>query len=133
MKGLYLVLLLAGNLFSQTTTEAVVSDSTLVDVLVDGVTWYVPVDATDISETWVTLADFQDCKGDDLMFNYVSGRIQEINISEFGDKQASYYLIQAPEVLKAYQCMRKNRGSKYTIHQMAVRVNEWYQGGSNEQ
>ena len=162
MKGLYLVLLLAGNLFSQTATEAVVSDSMMT---LDGIIFPIPItiEATDISTTdsvslWVTQSDidsswvmivgttavtgidsghyltldfqgFQDCQGDDLMFNYVSDQIQEIDRASFGDSQASDYLIQAPEVLKAYQWMRRNRGNKYTIHQMVVRVNRWYQGG----
>ncbi len=138
MKGLYLVLLLAGNLFSQTTTEAVIADSMVTDgdhsitpLFIDDLGWIditVDVTTTHAIEIDLTTMDFQDCKGDDLMFNYVSGQIQEIDLTSFGDRQASYYLIQAPEALKAYQWMRKNRGHKYTIHQMVVRVNEWYRG-----
>lgn len=122
MKVLCLVLLLAGNLFSQTTTEAVISDSMLTEGT-DGVISHLPVDVTDITDyATVTFVDFQDCKGDDLMFNYVSGQIQEINLADFGDRQASYYLIQAPEVLEAYQWMRKNR-KQYSIREIVLRVN----------
>ena len=132
MKGLYLVLLLAGNLFSQ-TTNAAISDS----ILADGIIWLTAnltdatdlTDVTDVADAIIAGMDFQDCKGADLMFNYVSSQIQEINLADFGDRQASYYLIQAPEVLEAYQWMRKNRGHKYSIHQMVVRVNRWYKGG----
>ena len=122
MKGLYLILLLAGNLFSQTDSIEV-----WITTEIDDGGWINITDGT-ATATFTTI-DFQDCQGDDLMFNYVSGQIQEIDRASFGDRQASYCLIQAPEVLKAYQWMRRNRGNKYTIHQMVVRVNRWYQGG----
>ena len=123
MKGLYLVLLLAGNLFSQTIEEIVSSDSTFIEDLgwIDIGTFSVVGPINPIEVDWTTM-EFQDCKGDDWMFNYVSGQIQEIDLSNFGDRQASYYLIQAPEVLEVYQWMRKNR-QQYSIHGMVLRVN----------
>jgi len=122
MKVLYLVLLLAGNLFSQTTSGVWVTQDDIDSSWVMNVeTLTVVGDATSV--------EFQDCKGDDLMFNYISGQIQEVDRMSFVDRQASMYLIQAPEVLEAYQWMRKNRGNKYSIHQMVVRVNRWYEGG----
>lgn len=130
MKGLYLVLLLAGNLFSQTTQPDTVYSAVFSSEYTESST----IDVTNLTAVTtgsgivLTIVDFQDCKGDDLMFNYISGQIQEVNMANFGDRQASYYLIQAPEVLEAYQWMRKNRGHKYTIHQMVVRVNRWYEG-----
>ncbi len=77
---------------------------------------------------WVTVNAFvQDCEGDDLMFNYRTAQIEEIDVSNFGDREASLYLIQAPGALEAYQWMRRNR-KQYSLVEMVVRVNRWFRG-----
>ena len=129
MKVLYLVLLFAGNLFSQTTQPDTVYSAVFSSEHGAHLEMYNMRTITAVTHVGMVEFELQDCKGDDLMFNYQVGQIQEINIADFGERQASFYLIQAPEVLEAYQWMRRNRGHKYTIHQMVVRVNRWYEGG----
>ena len=130
MKKVCLILLFAGNLFSQTTSAVWITQDdfdslsvTYGEIITTGVgTWTLDV----VSSVAAVEDELVDCQGDDLMFNYVSAQIQEIDRSTFSDRQASFYLIQSPAVLEAYQWMRKNRGNEYTIHQMVVRVNAWW-------
>ena len=130
MKKVCLILLFAGNLFSQTTSAVWITQDdfdslsvTYGEITTTGVgTWTLDV----VSSVAAVEDELVDCQGDDLMFNYVSAQIQEIDRSTFSDRQASFYLIQSPAVLEAYQWMRKNRGNEYTIHQMVVRVNAWW-------
>ena len=126
MKTLLFVLVFTGNLFSQTVTTAdtmTINDDEWANITDESYITWATVTGTGVTDVEIAIT-FEDCKGDDLMFNYRTEQIQEINRGAFGDSEAKMFLIQTPLALASYQWMRKNR-TQYTIWETVVRVNRF--------